>query len=311
MRIAVIAGEGCLPVEIAKTLISQGEIPVALTICDDPEKMADFASPVLNLGKLKLSLGLKMLKENNVDRVIMAGTVPKRSIYSPSVLLDPVSLKIFMRSRKDDHSLLGAVVSWFESEGIKVLPYASYVARCLAPEGLISARAPSDAERKDIEYGERILKAILQHSFGQSLVVADEAIVAVEAMEGTDGMIFRAGELLRRGSSGSEAALIPASPGSEAALISAAPGSEAALISAAPTAAKRKGTIVKMMRSDQDERYDLPTIGPDTIENMRGAGLSCIAVESGRTLILEFDKVLEKAGRYDIAVWGLKSQINY
>jgi len=274
MRIAIIAGEGRLPVEIAKTLISLGELPVSLAICSDPEKMADLASPVISLEKLKLSLGLKLLKENNVDRVIMAGTVPKRSIYTPSVLLDPVSLKILMRSRKDDHSLLGEVVSWFESEGIKVLPYTSYVARCLAPEGLISNRAPNNEEKKDIEYGERVLKAILPHSFGQSLVVADEAIVAVEAMEGTDGMILRSGELL------------------------------------CDKAAKCKGTIVKMMRADQDERYDLPTIGPDTIENMYKAGLSCIAVESLRTLILEFDKVLEKARRYDIAVWGLKRQTN-
>ena len=273
-RIAIITGEGSLPVEIAKTLISLGEFPAALAICSDPEKMADFAAPVLNLGKLKLSLGLKMLKENNVDRVIMAGTVPKRSIYTPSVLLDPVSLKIFMRSRKDDHSLLGAVVSWLENEGIKVLPYASYVSRCLAPEGLISARTPNDAEKKDIEYGEKILKSILPHSFGQSLVVADEAIVAVEAMEGTDEMILRSGKLLRG------------------------------------KMAEHKGAVVKMMRMDQDERYDLPTIGPNTIECIYKAGLSCIAVESRRTLVLEFDKVLEKAGRYDIAIWGLKSQMN-
>ena len=274
MRIAVISGEGSLPVEIAKTLISLGERPVALTFCSDPEKMAEFADPVLRLGKLKLSLGLKMLKENNVDRVILAGTVPKRNIYAPSVLLDPVSLKILMKSRKDDHSLLGAVVSWFENEGIKVLPYASYVARCLAPEGQISARAPNSAEKNDIEYGERILKTILPLSFGQSLVVADEAIVAVEAMEGTDEIILRSGELLRE------------------------------------KATKRKGAVVKMMRSDQDERYDLPTIGPDTVENIYKAGLSCIAVESERTLILEYDKVIEKAGRYDIAVWGLKKQLS-
>jgi len=274
MKIAVIAGEGSLPVEITKTLISLGERPVAITICSDPEKLAELADPVINLGKAKPSLGLKMLKENNVDRVIMAGTVPKRSIYTPSVLFDPISIKILMKSRKDDHSLLEAIVSWLESEGIKVLPYASYVARCFAPEGLISGRAPSDAEKKDIEYGEKILKAILPHSFGQSLVVADEAIVAVEAMEGTDGMILRSGDLLRE------------------------------------KAVKRKGTVVKMMRPDQDERFDLPTIGPDTIENIYKAGLSCIAVESGRTIILEYDKVLEKAGRYDVAILGLKKQTN-
>jgi DUF1009 family protein len=274
MRVAIIAGEGSLPVEIAKTLISLGELPITLAICSDPEKMAGIASPVIDLRRIKLSLGLKLLKENNVDRVIMAGKVPKRSIYTPSVLLDPISLKILMRTRKDDHSLLGAVVSWFESEGIKVLPYASYVARCLAPEGLISVRTPNGEEKKDIEYGERILKSILPYSFGQSLVVADEAIVAVEAMEGTDEMILRSGEILRG------------------------------------KMAKRKGTVVKMMRTDQDERYDLPTIGPETIENIFRAGLTCIAVESERTLILEFDKVLEKSERFDIAVWGLKSQLS-
>ena len=263
-----------MPVEIAKILVSHGELPVALTVCSDPEKMVGLADPILNLGKLKLSLGLKMLKENNVDRVIMAGKIPNKSIYSPSVFLDPTSLKIFMTSRKDDHSLLESVVSWLDSEGIKVLPYASYIAKCVAPEGIISTRAPNDVEKKDIEHGEKILKAILPFSFGQSIAVADEAILAVEAMEGTDGMILRSGELLRE------------------------------------KMAKRNGTVVKMMWADQDERYDLPTIGPGTIESVHKAGLSCIAVESGRTLIMEYDKVLEKAERYDIAIWGLKKQIN-
>lgn len=266
MRTAVIAGEGQLPVEIAKKLRADGAVPVALCICSDPWKMQGIADPVLVLPKLKLSLGLKLLKENDVSSVIMAGKVPKKSIYSPSVLFDPVSIKILKNAGRDDHSLLGGIVKWFESEGINVLSYTRYLERSLAYEGKMSAREPDEDEMNDIVYGEKVLKEILPLSFGQSLVVADGAVVAVEAMEGTDNMIARAGSLVK------------------------------------------KGTLVKMMRVDQDERYDMPTIGAETIYNMAKAGLTCLAIESERTVILGIDEVCKAAQKQNIAVWGLSRQ---
>ena len=106
---------------------------------------------------------------------------------------------------------------------------------------------------------------MLFRSFGQAIVVADRAVVAVEAMEGTDAMIGRCGALSGR------------------------------------------GVVVKMMRSDQDLRYDLPTVGPGTIESMRRAGLTCLAVEAGRTLVLEPERTFESADACGIAVWGMRS----
>ena len=111
-----------------------------------------------------------------------------------------------------------------------------------------------------------MLKATLPCSFGQALIVADGAVVAGEAMEGTDAMIGRAGNL------------------------------------------SAKGVLVKMMRADQDPRYDLPTVGPQTIENMARAGLTCLAVEARRTLVMDAEKTLALADRCGIAVWGLPCQ---
>lgn len=265
-RIAIIAGEGNLPVEIAKKLRDSGTVPVAVCVCSDPQKLRGLADPVLEMSKLKFSVGLKLLKENSVTRVIMAGKVAKKNIYSPSVLFDPAAFKIFRKTRRDDHSLLGAIVAWFESEGIEVLPYKEYLERSFAAAGAISERVPADDEMKDILYGEKILKNLLPLSFGQSLVVADGAVVAVEAMEGTDAMIARAGELVS------------------------------------------KGTLVKMMRVDQDERYDMPIIGSDTIFGMAKAGLSCLALEAERTLILGVNEVVSAAKKYNISIWGLPKQ---
>lgn len=265
-RTAIIAGEGNLPVEIAQKLRSEGIVPVALAVCSDPQKLAGLADPVLKLSKLKFSVGLKLLKENGVKRVIMAGKVAKKNIYSPSVLFDSAAIKIFMKSRRDDHSLLGAIAAWLESEGIEVLPYKNYLPRSLATQGAMTERTPSEGEMNDILVGEKILKALLPFSFGQGLVIADGAVVAVEAMEGTDAMIARAGEFVK------------------------------------------KGTLIKMMRVDQDERFDVPTIGEETILNMAKAGLTCLAVEAERTLILNIEDVKKTARAKGIAIWGLPRQ---
>ena len=146
-----------------------------------------------------------------------------------------------------------------------MIPYWQILPEFIASAGKLSSRSPSGKELRDIDYGRKILRVTLPCSFGQALCVADGAVVAVEAMEGTDKMILRAGEL------------------------------------------SRKGVLVKMMREDQDMRYDLPTVGPVTLENMKEAGLTCLAVEAGKTLILETEKFFALAEKYNIAVWGLSN----
>jgi DUF1009 family protein len=262
---AVIAGEGILPVEIARRMTAGGRAPLVLALRDDTEAFAGIADPLVRLRCPSLSRVLSEIRRHGAESVVMAGRVPKKIIYVPA-LFDPLTLKLLAKSARDDHSLLASVVGAIEDGGIPVLPYWQILPEFLAPEGRLGHRNLTEGEARDIECGTAVLRVTLPCSFGQALVVADGAVVAIEAMEGTDAMIERAGGL------------------------------------------SAKGVLVKMMRVDQDPRYDLPTVGPRTIENMARAGLTCLAVEARRTLIVEAEETFALAERRDIAVWGLPCQ---
>ena len=262
---ALIAGEGILPVEIARRLTDQGSPPLVLTLRDDGETFRGIADPIIRLRCPSLGRVVKEVRRYGAQSVIMAGRVSKKLVYVPA-LFDPLSLKVLARSARDDHSLLASVVDVLEKEGISVLPYWHILPEFMAPEGNLGHRPPTENERRDFEYGASVLKITLPCSFGQALVVADRAVVAVEAMEGTDAMVERAGKLLT------------------------------------------KGVLVKMMRVDQDARYDIPTVGPETIERMSRSGLTCLAVEARRTLILEAERTFGLARKRNIAIWGLPCQ---
>ena len=264
-KIAIIAGEGILPVEIARRLTGQGRAPLVLTLRRDEEAFRGIADPLIHMRYPRLSRVIEEAKRHGAENLIMAGRVPKKLIYIPA-LFDPLTLKLLAKSARDDHSLLATVVSAIENEGISVLPYWHILPEFMAPEGRLGHRAPTVSEVRDFECGAAVLKVTLPCSFGQALVVADGAVVAVEAIEGTDAMIERAGALVK------------------------------------------KGVLVKMMRVDQDPRYDLPTVGPRTIEKMADAGLTCLAVEARRTLIIDAEETFVRAERRDIAIWGLPCQ---
>ncbi|GHV45128.1 phosphatidate cytidylyltransferase [Synergistales bacterium] len=265
MKTAIIAGEGVLPVEIARRLSETGEPPMVLALRKDIDAFSGITESAARVRCPSVGYIIKEMKRNDVRNVILAGRVSKRIIYIPA-LFDSVTLKVLAKSARDDHSLLGSVVNAIEDAGISVIPYYHILPEFLAVEGRIAAREPNAEERRDIECGETVLRATLPFSFGQSLVVASGAVVAVEAMEGTDAMIERSGVLVK------------------------------------------KGVIVKMMRTDQDTRYDMPTVGPTTITHMLRAGLTCLAVESRRTLIIEPEETFSLAERNNIAIWGLPCQ---
>ena len=265
LTIALIAGQGILPVEIAKKLRELQAETLILALRDDPEALRPYASRLVHIKTPNLGRGLREMKSFGADSVIMAGRIPKKVIFRVCLpfLFDGLTRSVLRKSLRDDHSLLGAVVNAIESEGVKVIPYWQILPEFIAQEGKLSGRKPSSGEMRDIDYGKEILRVTLPCSFGQAVCVADGVVSAVEAMEGTDRMILRAGELAGH------------------------------------------GVVVKMMREDQDMRYDLPTVGPRTLENMKKAGLTCLAVESGKTLILEPEDFFELAAKYDIAVWGI------
>ena len=265
MSIALIAGEGILPVEIARKLQEMQEHTLIFALRDDPETLRPYAGKLVNMRIPNLGRGIREIKSYGSDKLIMAGRIPKKIIYCLPLLFDRLSRSVLKKSLRDDHSLLGAIVKAFADENIAVIPYWQIIPEFIATSGKLSERSPTQAEFSDVEYGRGILRVTLPCSFGQAICVAGGAVVAVEAMEGTDKMILRAGELSGHGS------------------------------------------VIKMMKKGQDMRYDLPTVGTRTLENMHKAGLTCLAVEAGKTLILEPEKFFELAEKYNIAIWGINN----
>ena len=252
-----------MPVEIAKKLNKIQKETLIIALRDDPEILSPYAGKLIHLKTPNFTRGIKEIKSFGANELIMAGRISKKIIYRVPFALDRTALKILKNSLRDDHSLLGSVVKVFEDENIKVIPYWQILPEFIAPDGILSKREPTERELKDIEYAKKILRVTLPLSFGQSICVADEAVVAIEAMEGTDMMIKRSGNLIKR------------------------------------------GVLVKMMRKDQDMRYDLPTVGVKTLENMHEAGMTCLAVEAKKTLIMEPEKFFALADKYKIAVIGV------
>ena len=263
MSIALIAGGGLLPAEIARRLSSLQEPGLVLSLGADVEALRPYAGKIVGMRTPSLGRAIREMKSYGADKLIMAGLIPKKLIYCLPVLFDPLSRKVLRKTLHDDHSLLGSIVKACEDEGISVIPYWQILPEFLAPPGKLSSRQPTEQEISDINYGREILRVTLPCSFGQGVCVAGGAVVAIEAMEGTDGMIARAGGISGR------------------------------------------GVVVKMMKPGQDMRYDLPTVGTRTLETMREAGMTCLAVEAGRTLILEPEKFFELADKYKISIWGI------
>ena len=263
MSIALIAGLGILPIEIAKRLHESQSDTLILALREDIEPLKPYASRLVHMRSPNIGKGLREIKAFGSDSVIMAGSIPKNIIYCLPLLFDRFARKILRESLRDDHSLLGAVVKVIESEGVKVIPYWQILPEFIASSGKLSSRLPTEREMQDIDCAREILRVTLPCSFGQAICVADGAVVAIEAMEGTDRMILRSGELAGH------------------------------------------GVVVKMMKTTQDMRYDLPTVGTRTLEGMKTSGLTCLAVEAGKTLILEPEKFFALADKYHIAVWGI------
>ena len=265
MSIALIAGDGDLPVEIARRLSLQGESLRIYALRESPDALKPYSDMVVNLLTTELEFAVRDMKMNGVKKIIMAGVVPKTLIYRPGVLDKMAQSLVAGLDERDDHSVLGAVVSFLTGLGFEVLSYRSLLLDLMAKEGHFAGRQPTPEEQKDVEYGVRMAQKLVSLSFGQTVVVHQKSVVAVEAMEGPDATLLRAGSLCK------------------------------------------KGVVVKLMRSDQDERYDIPTVGPQTLRLMGKTGLSCLALHAGWTLIINPEEFYRVAAEENISVVGVDS----
>ncbi len=272
-RIGLIAGNGTFPLLVLDAARAQGYEVVVAAIKEEtsPEIESHGATAVHWLSLGELSKLIETFKREGVQRAIMAGQVKHKQIFSaiqPDWRL--AKLLLSLTTRNTD-SLLGAVAKVLADEGITLENSTWLLEPLLVKPGILTQRAPTDQERKNIDYGRNVARQLAQHDIGQTVVIAESACVAVEAMEGTDATIERAGQIMR-------------SLHGDASTLS------------------RALTVVKIAKPAQDMRFDVPVIGVKTIEVMRTAGATCLALDAGKCLLLEAEKIPEAANAAGIAV---------
>lgn len=272
-KLGLIAGNGKFPFLIIDAARAQGLDVVVAAIKEEtfPEIETSGASSVHWLSLGELSKLIDTFKREGVHRAIMAGQVKHKQIFS-SIRPDwrLAKLLLSLRTRSTD-ALLGAVAKVLGDEGITLENSTSLLEPLLAKAGVLTERMPTDQEKADIVYGRAVARHLAQYDIGQTVVVAESACVAVEAMEGTDATIERAGHLMR-------------SLEGDASTLS------------------RSLTVVKIAKPNQDMRFDVPVIGLPTIEHMKQAQATALAVDAGRTLLFDRTKLIELADTAGIAI---------
>ena len=298
MKLGVIAGNGKFPFLVLDAARAQGFEVVVAAIKEEafPEIESHGAASVHWLSLGELSKLIDTFKAEGVTRALMAGQVKHKQIFSaikPDWRLAKMLLSLGTRNTD---SLLGAVAKVLADEGIVLENSTALLEPLLAKAGVLTKRPPSENERKNIEYGRTVAQRLAEYDIGQTVVIAEAACVAVEAMEGTDATIERAGEIMK---SLARAASLVESPtlhkeregwgtlGSQ--LL------DSQLLS-------RALTVVKIAKPNQDMRFDVPVVGVKTIETMARAGASCLAVDAGRCLLLDGAEVIKAADHAGIAV---------
>jgi UDP-2,3-diacylglucosamine hydrolase len=294
MKLGLIAGNGTFPFLVLDAARAQGYEVVVAAIKEEtfPEIESHGAASVHWLSLGELSKLIDTFKAEGVTRAVMAGQVKHKQIFSaikPDWRL--AKLLLSLGTRNTD-SLLGAVAKVLADEGIVLENSTALLEPLLAKAGVLTKRAPTERERKNIEYGRAVGRRLAEYDIGQTVVIAEAACVAVEAMEGTDATIERAGQIMRSLYAKSEAAK---SEGAKSEGAESGPDGEASLLS-------RALTVVKIAKPKQDMRFDVPVIGLKTIETMARAGGSCLAVDAGRCLVLDGAAVTQAADAAGIAV---------
>jgi len=276
-KLGLIAGNGRFPFLLLDAARAHGEevVVAALKEETDPEMDARASSDAgvrvhwLSLGEL--SRLIETFQAAGVTRAIMAGQVKHKQIFS-SIRPDWRLAKLLLSLRtRNTNMLLGAVAKVLGDEGIELVSSTAYLEPLLAKAGVMTKRSPNEQELLDIAYGRGVARMIAGHDIGQTVVVAGQACVAVEAMEGTDATIERAGTIMQ--SLDDEASTL-----------------------------HRSLTVVKVAKPKQDLRFDVPVIGVATIEAMRRANATCLALDAGRTLIFDRAKLLVQADVAGIAI---------
>ena len=271
-KLGIIAGNGRFPFLVLDAARAQGYEVVVAAIKEEtsPEiESRDATVHWLSLGEL--SKLIETFRREGVTRAVMAGQVKHKQIFSsirPDWRLAKLLLSLDLRNTD---ALLGAVAKVLANEGIVLENSTALLEPLLAKAGVLTQRAPSPQERKNIAYGREVAHALGLYDIGQTVVIAESACVAVEAMEGTDATIARAGQIM-------------------------------ASLERDKSVLDRSLTVVKIAKPKQDMRFDVPVIGVKTIEVMKAAGATCLALDAGKCLLLDGEAVIVGADAGGITI---------
>ncbi|GHT36325.1 hypothetical protein AGMMS49593_00850 [Endomicrobiia bacterium] len=263
--IGLISGNNRFPFLVAQEIKKGGNRVVCIALKEEANpELERICDKIYWLSVGKFQKIIDVLKNENVKTVIMAGQVKHGIIYS-AIGMDWRAIKVMgsLVNKKAD-TILKAIANEFENDGMHLIPSHAYLTSLLAPKGLISGKKLSSDESKDMEFGYKIAKAVAGFDIGQTVVVKDKSILAVESIEGTDECIKRAYKL----------------------------GGENSI-------------VVKVAKPNQDFRFDVPVIGANTIDTLKENKVRAIVIETGVTLMLDKDEIIEKAKRAGVTILGI------
>ena len=275
MRYGLIAGNGRFPFMVIEGARRAGvSLSVAAIREETDPGIEQEVERLTWIGIGQLGKMIRFFKGEGVEKAIMAGQVRHVQIFSRAVP-DARMLKLLLKlPRRNTNSLIGGIAAELASEGIDLIDSTYFLQDYLPAAGTLTHRQPTAAERADVEYGLDIARDMARLDLGQTIVVRGKACVAIEAMEGTDATIKRAGEILRGGKQAQKRLTLTGG----------------AL------------TVLKLSKPDQDMRFDVPVVGVPTIETMVEAGATCLCISAGKTLMLDREQMLALADKKKIAI---------
>ena len=263
--LAIIAGNGVYPHAMVRgaRLAGVKRIVVAAFQNETDPSLADLVDGIEWMRVGQLGKMLAFLKDSGARHAVMSGQIAPKNLFDlrPDV---KALLLLAKLPERNAESIFGAIADAMAGVGVELLPATSFMEECLAPEGPLAGPAPGRKERADLEYGFRIAKESSRLDIGQTVVVKNGTVLAVEAFEGTNAAILRGGALGKKGA-----------------------------------------VMVKVSKPGQDLRFDVPVIGPVTLQTAAEAGLAAIGVEAGKTLLLEREKLCALASKQRITIFGL------
>lgn len=261
----MIAGSGRFPLLALETARKSGDEVVVIALKDNADPAVEaLGARCYWITIAELGKLIDLLHQENISQVMMAGQVKHTSLFS-SLRPDWRLIKLLASlPSRNTDALIGGVQKELEKEGIALVDSTLFLKPLLAGEGVLTRRKPDEDERKDIQYGRRVANALSSFDVGQSVAISERACVAVEAMEGTDAMLQRAASLVN-------------------------------------------GRALRLVKASQRRRhllFDVPVAGPGTIRTMMQTNTTALAVDAGRTLLLDREEMLDLAGQAKISVIG-------